>query len=82
MQDLIGGQIDLSIQAASTSLPAVRDGKIKAHAVTAKVRWAAAPEIPTVDEAGLPGLYVSLWRGWWPIIKGANIKGESSRHSI
>ncbi len=65
MQDLIGGQIDLTIQPASTAIPAVRDGKIKAHAVTAKTRWAAAPEIPTVDEAGLPGLYVSVWRGLW-----------------
>ena len=65
MQDLMGGQIDLSIQPASTAIAAVRDGKIKAHAVTAKSRWAAAPEIPTVDEAGLAGLYVSVWRGLW-----------------
>ena len=65
MQDLIGGQIDLSIQPASTAIPAVRGDKIKAHAVTAKTRWAAAPEIPTVDEAGLPGLYVAVWRGLW-----------------
>jgi tripartite-type tricarboxylate transporter receptor subunit TctC len=65
LQDLIAGQIDLTMAAASTFLPAVRAGKIKAYAVTAKARWVAAPEIPTVDEAGLPGLYISAWRGLW-----------------
>jgi tripartite-type tricarboxylate transporter receptor subunit TctC len=65
LQDLIAGQIDLTMAAASTFFPAVRAGKITAYAVTAKVRWAAAPEIPTVDEAGLPGLYISAWRGLW-----------------
>jgi tripartite-type tricarboxylate transporter receptor subunit TctC len=43
----------------------VRGGKIRAFAVTAKTRLAAAPEIPTVDEAGLPGLYMSVWYGIW-----------------
>jgi tripartite-type tricarboxylate transporter receptor subunit TctC len=45
------------------ALPQVRAGQIKAYAVTAKSRLAAAPEIPTVDEAGLPGFHVSVWRG-------------------
>ena len=61
MQDLVAGQIDLMIDRATTSLPQVRAGTIKAYAVTAKHRLAAAPEIPTVDEAGLPGFYISLW---------------------
>jgi len=61
MQDLMAGQIDLMIDPAANSLPQVRAGNIKAYAVTAKSRLAAAPEIPTVDEAGLPGLYVSTW---------------------
>ena len=65
LQDLIAGQIDLTFGAASTVAPAVRDGKIKAYAVTSNARSTAAPEIPTVDEAGLPGLYVSLWGGLW-----------------
>lgn len=65
LQDLIADQIDLTAGAASTLLGAVRDGKIKAYAVTSKARWAAAPEILTVDEAGLPELYVSLWGGLW-----------------
>jgi tripartite-type tricarboxylate transporter receptor subunit TctC len=65
LQDLIAGQIDLAFGAASNVLPAVREGKIKAYAVTTDARWTAAPEIPTVDEAGLPGLHVSLWGGLW-----------------
>jgi tripartite-type tricarboxylate transporter receptor subunit TctC len=65
LQDLIAGQIDLAFGAASNVLQAVREGKIKAYAVTSNARWAAAPEIPTVDEAGLPGLHVSLWGGLW-----------------
>jgi tripartite-type tricarboxylate transporter receptor subunit TctC len=47
------------------ALPYVRSKLIKAYAVTAKARLAAAPEIPTVDEAGLPGFYVSVWHGLW-----------------
>jgi tripartite-type tricarboxylate transporter receptor subunit TctC len=63
MQDLVGGHIDLMIIQAAVALPQVRDGAIKSYAVTAKSRFAAAPEIPTVDEAGLPGLYISGWFG-------------------
>ena len=65
MQDLIGGQIDLMFDQAANSLPQVRGGKIKAYAVTAKTRLAAAPEIPTVDEAGAAGLYIAIWHGIW-----------------
>jgi tripartite-type tricarboxylate transporter receptor subunit TctC len=65
MQDLLAGRIDFMVDQASNSLPQVRAGKIKAYAITAKARLSAAPEIPTVDEAGLPGLYVSVWFGIW-----------------
>jgi len=65
MQDLLAGRIDLMVDQASNSLPQVRAGKINVYAVTAKTRLSAAPEIPTVDEAGLPGLYVSVWFGIW-----------------
>jgi tripartite-type tricarboxylate transporter receptor subunit TctC len=65
MQDLVGGQIQFMVDQASNSLPQVRGGKIRAYAVTAKTRLAAAPEIPTVDEAGLPGLYIAVWYGVW-----------------
>jgi tripartite-type tricarboxylate transporter receptor subunit TctC len=65
MQDLIGGQIDLMVDQLSNSLPQVRGGKIRGYAITAKERSAAAPEIPTVDEAGLPGLHIAIWYGLW-----------------
>jgi tripartite-type tricarboxylate transporter receptor subunit TctC len=65
MQDLVAGQIDLMFDQAVNSLPHVRSGKIKAYAVTASTRLASAPEIPTVDEAGLSGFYISIWSGMW-----------------
>ena len=65
MQDLLAGQIDMIIDDPTNSLPQVRAGKIKAFAVTAKSRLAAAPDIPTVDEAGLPGFYFSRWHALW-----------------
>jgi tripartite-type tricarboxylate transporter receptor subunit TctC len=65
LTDLIAGQIDLMFDQASNSLGQVRAGTIKAYAVTAKARLPSAPEIPTVDEAGLPGFYTSTWYGLW-----------------
>jgi tripartite-type tricarboxylate transporter receptor subunit TctC len=65
MQDLIGGQIDMMVDQMSNSMPQVRGGKIKAYAVTARTRSDAAPEIPTVDETGLPGFHISIWYGTW-----------------
>jgi tripartite-type tricarboxylate transporter receptor subunit TctC len=65
MQDLVAGQIDLMVVNPTTSLPQLRSGRIKAFAVTAKSRLAAAPDIPTVDEAGLPSFHVSGWHGMW-----------------
>ncbi|MBL6618029.1 MAG: tripartite tricarboxylate transporter substrate binding protein BugD [Reyranella sp.] len=65
MQDLLSGQIDLLIDQAANSLPQLRGGKIKAYAVTAGERLAAAPEIPAADEAGLPGFHVSVWHAIW-----------------
>jgi tripartite-type tricarboxylate transporter receptor subunit TctC len=65
MQDLVGGQIDLMLADATTALAHVEAGRIKGYAVASKVRLTAAPTIPTVDEAGLPGFYVSLWFGLW-----------------
>ena len=65
MLDLVAGHIDMMIDLASNSLPQVRAGSIKAYAVTDKNRLAAAPEIPTVDEAGLPGFYVSTWHAFF-----------------
>jgi tripartite-type tricarboxylate transporter receptor subunit TctC len=65
MQDLLAGQIDLTFDQAANSLPQVRAGQIRAYAVTAKTRIASAPDIPTVDEAGLPGFYIAVWHALW-----------------
>jgi tripartite-type tricarboxylate transporter receptor subunit TctC len=65
MQDLIAGQIDILLDTPAVSLPQVNAGAIKAYAVTAKSRVAVAPDIPTVDEAGLPGFYFSFWHAIW-----------------
>src|SRR6516165_5224296 len=65
MQDLVAGQIDFMIDTPTNSLPQVRGGNIKAYAVTEDARLPSAPEIPTVDEAGLPGFHFSFWQALW-----------------
>jgi tripartite-type tricarboxylate transporter receptor subunit TctC len=65
INDLVAGHIDMMIDLAPNSLPHLRGGAIKAFAVAAKTRMAAAPNIPTVDEAGLPGFYMSAWQAIW-----------------
>jgi tripartite-type tricarboxylate transporter receptor subunit TctC len=62
---MVAGQIDLLIMDPTTSLTQVRAGNVKAFALAAAARLSSAPDIPTVDEAGLPGFYVSLWHGLW-----------------
>jgi tripartite-type tricarboxylate transporter receptor subunit TctC len=65
MQDMLSGQIHLAFDQAANSLPQVRGGNLQAYAVTSKTRLAVAPDIPTVDEAGLPEFYISVWHGLW-----------------
>ena len=65
LRDLLAGQIDIMIDQAANSIPQVRAGTIKAYAVTDKARLAAAPDIPTADEAGVPGLHISIWHALW-----------------
>jgi tripartite-type tricarboxylate transporter receptor subunit TctC len=65
MQDLVAGNIDVMLDTPAVSMPQVRSGNIKAYAVTAKNRIVVAPEIPTTDEAGLPGFYFSFWHALW-----------------
>jgi tripartite-type tricarboxylate transporter receptor subunit TctC len=65
MQNLIAGQIDLMMDQSMSTLPQIRNQTIRAYAVTAPTRLSAAPEIPTTDEAGLPGLHASVWHGIW-----------------
>jgi tripartite-type tricarboxylate transporter receptor subunit TctC len=65
MQDLLAGTLDVTLDTPALSMPQVRSGNIKAYAVTAKSRLAVAPDIPTTDEAGLPGFYFSFWHAFW-----------------
>jgi tripartite-type tricarboxylate transporter receptor subunit TctC len=64
-QDLVAGHIDINLGMAAAGYPLMRTGQIKAYATMAKSRWWAAPEIPTMEEAGIPGLYASFWHGLW-----------------
>jgi tripartite-type tricarboxylate transporter receptor subunit TctC len=65
IQDLVAGHIDLVISDPVAATPQVRAGTIKAYGVTAKVRLHSAADIPTLDEAGLPGFDISQWHGLW-----------------
>jgi tripartite-type tricarboxylate transporter receptor subunit TctC len=65
MRDLVAGHIDLTFDQAISALPYVRNGQVRAYAITGKTRLASAPDIPTVDEAGAPGVYISTWFGLW-----------------
>jgi tripartite-type tricarboxylate transporter receptor subunit TctC len=65
MNDLIAGQIDLIVDQTSNSINQVRAGTIRAYAVTDAKRVDSAPDIPTTDEAGLPGFHMTLWSGLW-----------------
>jgi len=63
LQDIVAGNVDMMCDLAANSLGQVRAGTIKAYAVTSKKRWFAAPELPTANEAGVPGLDLSNWLG-------------------
>jgi tripartite-type tricarboxylate transporter receptor subunit TctC len=65
MQDLVAGQIDVLLDTPAVSMSQVNAGTLKAFAVTAKSRLAVVPNIPTTDEAGLPGFYFSFWHAFW-----------------
>lgn len=65
MQDLVANRIDLLFDQPSDALPQLRSGNIKAYAVMANRRLSVAADLPTVDEAGLPGVYLSTWQAIW-----------------
>jgi tripartite-type tricarboxylate transporter receptor subunit TctC len=65
LQDIVAGNIDMMCDLAANSLPQVRAGNVKAFAVTSKKRWFAAPDVPTAEEAGVPGLDITIWHGAW-----------------
>jgi tripartite-type tricarboxylate transporter receptor subunit TctC len=62
---MLANQIDIAFGQAANYLAQVRQGQLKAFAVLSKERWWAAPDVPTMDEAGVPGLYASFWHGLW-----------------
>jgi tripartite-type tricarboxylate transporter receptor subunit TctC len=65
LADLVAGQIDIIVDQTSNSINQVRAGTIRAYAITQGTRLAQAPDVPTVDEAGLPGFHMTLWSGLW-----------------
>jgi tripartite-type tricarboxylate transporter receptor subunit TctC len=65
LQDVIAGHVNEAFEQAATALVQARAGRVVALAVTAPTRLTSAPDIPTVDEAGLPGFYMSVWHGLW-----------------
>jgi tripartite-type tricarboxylate transporter receptor subunit TctC len=65
MQDLIAGQVDIMFDQGANALGQVKSGAVKAYAVLTKDRWSALPNVPSIDEAGVPSLYVSYWHGLW-----------------
>jgi tripartite-type tricarboxylate transporter receptor subunit TctC len=65
MQDLLGGQIDFMIEPASNFKALLGAGSVKPFAITGDARLPSSPDIPTADEAGVPGFFASLWYGLW-----------------
>jgi tripartite-type tricarboxylate transporter receptor subunit TctC len=65
VQDLLAGQIDIACVEASNVVAHLHGGKIKSYAVLEKTRWSGAPDIPSIDEAGAPGFYMTFWHGLW-----------------
>jgi tripartite-type tricarboxylate transporter receptor subunit TctC len=65
MQDLLAGQIDFMIEPSSNFKSLLAAGSVKPYAITGRTRLPSLPNIPTADEAGLPGFFASLWYGLW-----------------
>jgi tripartite-type tricarboxylate transporter receptor subunit TctC len=65
LQDVIAGHVNSTFEQAATALVQARGGRVVALAVTSPSRLTSAPDIPTVDEAGMPGFYMSIWHALW-----------------
>src|SRR4051812_23898754 len=65
MQALLAGEYDFTFTTPDQGAPQIEARRIKPYAVTAPSRMALAPDVPTTDEAGLPGFYLSYWHGLW-----------------
>jgi tripartite-type tricarboxylate transporter receptor subunit TctC len=63
MNDLLGGQVDFMCDQTTNTTSQIKGGKIKAYAVTTKTRVPSLPNLPTMNEAGLPGFEVAVWHG-------------------
>lgn len=82
VQDVIGGHVDLLFTDAANVLPFVRSGQVKAYGVTTATRWTTAPDIPTLEEFGVP-LQFSLWRGLWaPANTPKNVVGRLNAAAV
>jgi len=67
MQDLLGGVVDLAFDGMGTSAPQIKAGKLRPLAVTSEKRSAVVPNIPTMTEAGFPGIKVTTWYALWAL---------------
>jgi tripartite-type tricarboxylate transporter receptor subunit TctC len=65
MNDLLGGQVDFMCDQTTNTTSQIKSGKIKAYGVTTKTRLASMPDLPTLNEAGLPGFEVAVWHGMY-----------------
>jgi tripartite-type tricarboxylate transporter receptor subunit TctC len=65
LQALFAGEIDVYVTQVGNIANHIKAGKVRAYAVTAPARQAATPDVPTVDEAGVPGLHTAIWHGIW-----------------
>jgi tripartite-type tricarboxylate transporter receptor subunit TctC len=65
LTDLLAGHVDFAFGQAATYLAHVRSGQLKAFAVLSPKRWWAAPEVPTLDELGVPNIHATFWHGIW-----------------
>jgi tripartite-type tricarboxylate transporter receptor subunit TctC len=63
MNDLLGGQVDFMCDQTSNTISQIKAGKVKVYGVTTKTRVSALPDVPTLQEGGLPGFEVSVWQG-------------------
>jgi tripartite-type tricarboxylate transporter receptor subunit TctC len=83
LQGVVSGQVDMTCLQASDLLPQVRNGNLKAYAILAGSAWERAPEIPTVDQAGAPGLHMPFWHGLWlPAHTPSDIVGRLNAAAI
>ncbi len=65
MNDLLGGQVDFMCDQTTNTTGQIKAGKVKVYGVTTKTRVASLPDVPTLNEAGLPGFEVAVWHGMY-----------------